>query len=661
MPKRKSKEERLRQVEKARQAYSSKRPKVLNDMEPSHSSIATQVLNHTSDVQNSSAEPWVFPASPEFPQSNRFEAVLSFKDKDGKLHAMVIAKHLRVFVCSCCREVVHRPVSHMLRKHDMQVPEEVFNSIETAGDEWYVDCTEVIDAIPFVRVERGFSCSECKRCFLLAKNISHLESCSKTAPIQEVKIQRVVGNGVALTAIPVRDVERAFSFDGAEHDLDQILTLATAEVNRISDFSEREVNPFYKNICAFLSAQDIEEFRLQRLHELFDDPKGVHSGWKSAIYKIFLSTFAWADGLDPALKTIAWYRTIGRSAKNSYIRAFVKIINFQVNMSSRGSIRTPLMLSYPFHEYVTRVVQGLSHETLFSLIEKLMSQPIGLESKTVIDGMIRLYCVDPRDFTLRDPRYIQPFVTHVMRLFQLTLLASSALASGVKFPAVEEQVQGCELDSESDSGNEEGAGQRLPGMLDGLCTAETKLGDFGDVLDKSASPGVEAFTEELQSRRRLVDIEQMLPIRQVVNFFKQARINATPLDPRIALTEDPLVVCADGYTIDIRSISELYLKTLQESEELVAKICYGCDSDVSIANFTDSFFKSSIQSKILDLDKKLLEHVLVNKSIRADAVAHIGNGKVVFKEEFWARLRHDVDELDKRLLLLLYLGGGMPP
>jgi superfamily II DNA helicase RecQ len=567
---------------------------------------------------------------------------------------IMVVNSPRVVVCRTCKFVLSNPRDHFKRCHDLGIPSEFFSlcHLENSSS---IQRNSVVDAIPELEVSEGYRCFGCGWCWV-NKYSATACGCEQSLPKLEfgVKMQSLLVRGSQKSAVAVRlHVQKKVPVIQSQlaFDKEAILRANLPRLQELTAKSFREMNRFYVELGWFLGADDLERAKASELPRYFLTPEGVSSTWEQVIFAELMEAFKWADSVSESLRALVDYFPVQAATKHKYCMAFIDIVSFCINLSRRPIV-VPFECNCPFNNLAEEVANNPNKNTLFDLIQALMSQTQGF-GYTVIEGMIRSFCVDRKTFSLKNPRFVQPITSRIMKLFRVAALAIPGLRASKLRERSEEALTDPDAIAELRLSEEEDDD-------DFLAVCEDESMEEGAPAGDTAS-GFGSIDGEILDLAKYLQAKSLYPINIVVMVAVKARTHAESLEAHILTLEDPLSICYNGVVVDLRDLASGYGSYLEKAKKLLSALSLGVDTQVSMNDLSENFSNVALEHKGGDeVTMRLLNTILSNPQLFESAVAFFSQEKkVVFKESFWKSYLKLHNELEQCLTALIHLGGGM--
>jgi hypothetical protein len=322
--------------------------------------------------------------------------------------------------------MVKDPVQHLNSKHQMSHP-----SIKSTFDKHLLDFSwmeskQVIPSLPFVDVVDGFRCTGCGQACLYKKNLSC--DCRSAGHIFEnAKVQRLAENGGKKHWVAVEEVERPMK--ALDPVVIQIEKVVRANKVIVSDppLSHKELNLFFTQLGWFQNPTEIEDFSAKDLSRFLrhDSESKV---WMDSLFSFFVQAFEWAEYVPAQVRGMLEYNGITEVVRKRYSSTWVRLMVFLRNLAREPLVATNYMkVKFPFAEFIPHLVNHREPGSwVFDLFELIMSEEYAsYNNATVAEAMIWMHCFDLKNRTLRDPRYIEPLTSRIMKMFRVAIFVQS--------------------------------------------------------------------------------------------------------------------------------------------------------------------------------------------------------------------------------------------
>ena len=535
-------------------------------------------------------------------------------------------EHHKIFVCTTCPGscIVKNPAQHFNSRHLKTCGEKINPALRLRPDlfagkevkDFAHPRNAMMTPLVGIPVGRGVRCQECGFCFLSTHGSGHCKCKSK---FDKVSVQRVRQGSTVISyyvGIPPAPAP-ASKLTEDERQVIRHAVEAASAVGGVYEPSARQLGPFYNRMGWFLNGPEFQQYKSLVADGVLDRPL-----WMSANLVVWIKgelekQWRFVDGLGRfAVQSVRW-KPIQPSSRSQYINASVYVLFAAINLSSRSQ---GVNFSGQFQNCVRRFEESPSTESLFELFYSMFDDKLDSKMPGVIETILRLYCIKPGSFHLKEAHSIQPMASFVAKLCKLTTLVVSGLyhhstRRSMALSAFADAISalGCPqsgLQVAALTGDEPVVGAETDDDFYSIASSESEFGrdmleEFADIEESTAADDQSVELADASDASPLISevrkrwhtcrttsfetSDYQYAVNVVSKVFGAAKAAAVNKQPKIIKVPDTNLIIVNGKQFECRAFADMFVKLIVELMDIIRQLSHGVDTTVKFSNIVENY------------------------------------------------------------------------
>jgi superfamily II DNA helicase RecQ len=590
---------------------------------------------------------------------------------------LVYARGAEVMVCCECKIVVLSPACHLASMHDFKGMNPHLLERWPVNKDWKPDKYGENDPLPCLEVKEGLMCVVCSKSFLDVSSFKRgLCACGVMQGCVDVLVQQVSTGHYPSTVRVKRSLE--IEIEKAQVEDDVALEALCFEKQLVPEKqSSWNLNQFFKHFGWWLDPRELEQALIDNLAELFvPRAVGLDADWEQKVELVLHGTLEWCESpsVSAQLRLATGFRAVQGKTKRQYVTSMTSVLAFAIGVHRKQVSLGGVALYAPFADKAEALAKDVTVMTVFDFVYALMDKSV---ENRIVEFALRVHSIDVERRTLKDPRYIQPLTSRIMKFFRATVLVRGAVSSQNFAAAHLHELVALSLREASHSSEEfTEDGDRLAGEQEEATEAEED-GEEGPLPSLAGcscgrtSCACNSFESNVARLAPAMLQDCLSVMMHVVSVKVQARHYSGRLAARIMFNAEGTELSYNGKLTHSSAFQTLINSLTSEAHQILDELLFGLSTEkMQLRNFTNGSqgnafqhmtdnkptpnVKVQVLKKLLELPDSEKKRIFIQ-----EPMPKTGTGPL-FKDCFRQKILEKINRFESIMLVLIHLTSGLP-